>query len=515
MNKAGDLQRQLLISLVFIMLISVFVWSLENYWQNTLQPRLYLVAETQANTLAEAQAATLIEHLAYTQSDRLAAALDDALQVMLIVEDPAIGQRYIHSVELQLDYSVVEVVAGTLDFTMGNNECSECYFISVPLISRQGELFGLANFVVSNGYFVQLSDEMKSKLITEASLTLLLLIIVWLFVSYLVYRLQKAKKIIEASDQAKTRFMANVTHELRTPLNAILGNTQMYKQDEELMLGYGQGINAIDRNAEHLLSMINDILEFSATSESKIVLQPQQVNLFEFCHNLVDMTKINAQLKQLAFNFYLDSDLPKVVLVDEKRLRQVLLNLLANAVKFTSAGCVTFSVNLLSNNFKQIVVRFSVEDTGLGINKSKLKEIFIPFHQLDNSITRAEGTGLGLAISQRLVKLMGTKLEVHSEENVGSRFWFDVTLAPCEVNVSPPNLSTDKVQTAELVLPTQAQILALTQLAKTHNVLAIRAQITQLAAEPQLNDFVQHISPFVKNYRFKQLVEYLQSLTMA
>lgn len=509
----AERHNQWLIHLVFIGLIFIFIGSLNGYWKNTLKPRLYAAAETQANILAESQAANLIERLSHTQSEHLHQVITDTVKRMLIVEDPAIGERFIRRIELQLDYTAFNLTSGSLDLSEGEEKCLSCFIVDVPLINRQGDLLGLATFFLSNAYFQQLSNEMKSKLVAESSLTLLVLIGVWMFVTVTFYRLNRAKKIIEASDLAKTRFMANITHELRTPLNAILGHAQVYKKDNNLMATHGEGIEAIYRNADHLLLMINDILEFSAANEEQIRLQSNKTNLRDFTMALVDMAKINAQLKSLAFNYYYDPELPSFVEFDDKRLRQVLLNLLSNAVKFTHTGSVSFSVFLVKKAPLSSKIRFSIEDTGIGIDHADLSEIFIPFQQLDNPITRAEGTGLGLTISQRLVRLMNSTLQVSSKKGAGSQFWFDLDLpsfaASCETQCY--KAQNDSLQpTNEMVLPSRSSINELLKLVQSHNILAIRNSLQQLKDKPEFAPFLQHVSPFVQNYRFKPLAKWLQ-----
>lgn len=503
---------QFIISLFFFGLAGALAWSLNGYWQNTLKPRLYLVAQTQANVLAESQAAKLKEILTNTKPELLNSALLDAAQLMLIVEDPAIGERAIRHLQLQIDYATFPAPKGSLDLSEGETLCSTCFITEVPLINRQGELVAIATFNISDGYYRVLSREMESKLIAESTLSLGLIIIVWLLVSYMFYRLNKAKKYIEASDRAKTRFLANVTHELRTPLNAILGHTQLYRKDEKIMSSHSQGINSIDRNAEHLLLMINDILEFSSADEEHIQLHPTEVNFKQFFQAIVEMAQINAQIKNLEFHHYCDPAIPAILEFDAKRLRQVLLNLLSNAVKFTTKGCVSFTVNLIIQKASHCRVRFNILDTGIGIEKSELNQIFIPFNQLDNKITRAEGTGLGLAISQRIINLMGSKLEVKSEKDGGSQFSFNLSL-PVQAVSTIGTVDLPQIQTPqnEPTLPANEVLDELIEQCKQHNILGIRTLVSKLEDKPELSAFLIQISPYIKNYRFKQLYQWLES----
>lgn len=245
--------------------------------------------------------------------------------------------------------------------------------------------------------------------------------------------LKKAKEIAEIASKAKSDFLANISHELRTPLNIILGNTQMLKHDQDLINKYGKSVDAIHRSGEHLLLMINDILDLSKIEANKLELLQTNFHLPIFLNTLVDMLQIRAQQKGILLKETIATDLPTIVCGDEKHLRQVLFNLLGNAIKFTHKGQVTLrveTVNTQSTTQKSAHIRFQVEDTGIGISAEKLEEIFLPFTQLDSFNQHAEGSGLGLTISQRLIHLMGSELKVKSTLGKGSLFWFDLEM-PC------------------------------------------------------------------------------------
>ena len=407
-----------------------FLWSVGRYWTSVLQPRLALAAETHAEVLANAQATPLADILERTKRSAQPRALDTKLQELLLITDPAVQEPLFKAVELMFDYDLVRSPQGSLDIAIGESDCQACYQVEVPLVDTRSNLIGIASFWVTDAYYRRLAGNMKDRLYTEMSIALLVLAGVWVIVLALYFRLQRAKELIEVSDRAKTRFLANVSHELRTPLNAILGYTQLFKRNRELMKGYGQGIGTIDRSADHLLLMINDILDFSRVESDKVQLVDGEVSLVEFLGTLVEMTLIRARLKDIEFHHEFSGNLPQVVQCDDKRLRQVLLNLLNNAVKFTRKGGVTFRVVTLPHHADLACsrVRFEIVDTGPGIPANKLEEIFLPFHQLESSEVSAEGSGLGLAISSNLLDLMGAKLRVESRVGEGSRFWFDLNL---------------------------------------------------------------------------------------
>jgi PAS domain S-box-containing protein len=242
-------------------------------------------------------------------------------------------------------------------------------------------------------------------------------------------QLRQARDAAQAANSAKSQFLANMSHELRTPLNAILGYTQLFKRNQSLMEKHGKPIETIYRSGQHLLTMINDILDLSKIEAGKVELEQSDFHLPDFLKTLAEMMRIRAQLKGLVFNYEAPSDLVTAVQGDEKRLRQILLNLLGNAIKFTEQGHVTLDIENQTTNSNHQRIRFQVKDSGIGISPVRLKEIFLPFHQVCEQSFQIQGTGLGLAISQKLVRLMGGELYVKSTMGQGSTFWFELDLA--------------------------------------------------------------------------------------
>jgi signal transduction histidine kinase/DNA-binding NarL/FixJ family response regulator len=435
MSKRVDRHRLLpvlLISGIFLAVMLTFLWSVGRYWSGVLQPRLQLAAETHAEVLANAQATPLVNILERNKWASQRRELNGKIQQLLLITDPAIQAPLFRAVDLMFDYDLVAAPEGSLDIVSGEPDCPRCYVVEVPLMDSASALVGIATFWVTDAYYQHLAGDMKVRLYTELSVALVVLAVVWLVVLALYFRLQRAKELVEVSDRAKTRFLANVSHELRTPLNAILGYTQLFKRNRELMKEYGRGISTIDRSADHLLLMINDILDFSRADYDKVQLQAGEVSLVEFLGALMEMTLIRAHLKDIEFHHQFDEGLPQVVLCDDKRLRQILLNLLNNAVKFTHKGGVMFKVTVLSQSTGEqaatVRLCFEIIDTGPGIPGNQLEEIFLPFHQLENSEASAEGSGLGLAISSSLLSLMDSRLRVESKVEKGSRFWFELKL---------------------------------------------------------------------------------------
>jgi len=261
--------------------------------------------------------------------------------------------------------------------------------------------------------------------------------------------LREARIKADSANQAKSDFLSAMSHELRTPLNGILGYAQILRRKLDLNSEMLNGLNVIYQSGNHLLTLINDILDLSKVEARKMELHPESVHLTSFLESVVGIIYMRAREKGLAFKQEFKS-LPLAVMVDEKRLRQVLLNLLGNAVKFTAAGAVTLRVSEVarvrsgesanesetsrhlapshSRHFGHSLIRFEVEDSGVGIAGHELEKIFQPFEQTGHVRQRSEGTGLGLAISRQLVELMGGTIQVKSELGQGSLFWFELTL---------------------------------------------------------------------------------------
>ena len=244
--------------------------------------------------------------------------------------------------------------------------------------------------------------------------------------------LQQAKEMAESASRAKSEFLANMSHELRTPLNAILGYAQIIKNATNLNERQVDGLDIIKDSGTHLLNLINEILDLSKIEAGRMELNPTKVSLYEFLKYVAEMIKIRAKQHGIRFAFEMDPNLPNGVLVDEKRLRQILINLLGNAVKFTEKGSVSFRIQLREEQgpteppFRTI--RFEVEDTGVGIAQEQLDEIFQPFQQVGEKRHSVEGTGLGLTISTKLIRLMNSTLVVNSILGKGSVFYFDLRL---------------------------------------------------------------------------------------
>ena len=249
--------------------------------------------------------------------------------------------------------------------------------------------------------------------------------------------LANAKEAAEAASRAKSEFLASMSHELRTPLNGILGYAQILQRDSSLNDSQTGAVSIIQESGQHLLTLINDILDLSKIEARKMELYPSDFRFLNFLDGIVGMFQIRTRQRQgITFTYQKLTPLPAVIHTDEKRLRQILINLIGNAIKFTDYGDVTFTVSAVEkktqsedsqhNSFSPALLRFEITDTGIGMTQEQLERIFLPFEQVSDTQRRADGTGLGLAITQNLVQAMNGKVKVESEFGKGSAFYLEL-----------------------------------------------------------------------------------------
>ena len=349
---------------------------------------------------------------------------------------------------------------------------------------------------------------------------------------------EEAQHIAEVANQAKSDFLTNMTHELRTPLNGILGFAQILQNDSSNITKCQHGLNVIEQCGNHLLYLINDVLELTKVGTSQMELYETDFYLPSLLNGLSEIINIRAQDKEINFYLELANDLPNGVHGDERRLRQILLNLLGNAIKFTDQGSVTLKVNVKESEHvnkgehigsplqqtqcwgepagSPVFLSFRIEDTGIGISQENLETIFKPFEQVGKQKLETKGTGLGLTISKNFVELMGGQLHVSSQINVGTQFWFEIILKTStfsqKLDLSKFDSNTgENIVQQPIVFPPIAELEKLYELTLMADIDELEEQVTILAeSDVSLKSFVTKMQSFLKKYQVGQLKKWLE-----
>lgn len=266
-----------------------------------------------------------------------------------------------------------------------------------------------------------------------------------------------AKEKADTANKAKSEFLANMSHELRTPMNAILGYSQLLQRDDSIRPEQREYLNTIIRSGNHLLALINDILELSKIEARRVTLDPVPVNLRALFSDIESMFRIRTDEKGLKFLINGIYSLPGYVIVDENKLRQILINLLGNAVKFTETGSIEISVRTFLTEKGTLRLKTQISDTGIGIEEDEIPLLFKQFEQTSSGKKSKSGTGLGLVISQEYVRMMGGEISVTSTPGKGSTFCFDISI--------------EEVSAGEEPVPVHKQVIGLLPGQKTYKIL--------------------------------------------
>lgn len=440
------------VGLVFVLLIISLQFLLWLYWVKELEPRLLREAESQANVLAHSQSVRLADALLVKDAAQRLRVLRETLGEILLFTEPETNVPLFLGLELEIDYDVVSAPPGSLNLSAGKTQWCDCFRSEVALYSSASdELVGIARFHVSDSFFQRLSGDVKTTLFGQSHLATLLLIFVCGVLMVLIKAINRSRQQAETASRAKSAFLANMSHELRTPLNSIIGFSELMSLDPDFLPKHRENLSIINRSGEYLLELINDVLELSRIEADCKTFAKTSFDLYDTMDKVAEMIRPRLAKNNLQFVFEIAEDVPRYIKTDERKLRQVLLNLLGNAVKFTEEGGVSLRVRPgggvqgENKNMNITELLFEVEDSGPGIAPEELTNIFDPFTQSRRGYDKKEGTGLGLAISRQFVDQLGGEMSVGSVVDRGAVFNFTIRAEPAMANETELRRQSRKV----------------------------------------------------------------------
>ncbi len=441
---SGNLQRHL--ALLFLLLAASLMGLGGLYWVQVLEPRLEADARAAAGAIAQSHARNLADALAAAHRSGDAHVLQEAMDEILVLNEPTTGTPFVIGLRVLADR---DLIASPATLHRGR-ACSDCFHIEVPLYSRAPhELLGRAEFDSSTAFVEHLKNRVRERLLVGSVLATSVLLLAWWNVAGMFRRVKASEEAASAAMRVKSAFLATMSHEIRTPMNGVLGMVHLLR-DTPLSSQQREYVDAIATSGEALLTILDDVLDLSKIEAGKLRIDLQPMELRRLVEDIVLLNSAVARTKGLALSLSFDPRVPAWVLGDPVRLRQVLQNLVGNALKFTPKGFVELSVEVVEMQRVapgRIAVLFAVRDTGIGISPADQSHLFEDFSQADSSISRKfGGTGLGLAICKRLITAMGGRIGVDSELGSGSSFFFVLQLEGAE----PPHRTVPETGNGEL-----------------------------------------------------------------
>ena len=383
------------LALVFALLGVTLTLLIAADWLWVLEPRLIADAESRSAALAQAQANTLAKILSGEPGEHMRGDLETAMDGLLLIKDPSSGTPFVLGIALSVDYDALPTAPGSLDISRGASRCDRCFVTDIPLYhQRKDTLVGIATFRSSPRFLQDLIHDVREKLVWGGAVTLILIGLAWAGTNWLIRRLRQTKEAAELANRAKSAFLATMSHEIRTPLNVVLGMAHVLDR-ADLPEEQRRQVEAIRHAGDALAALISDVLDFSQIESGRLVPEQIELDLAALIRRTLPIFILQAEQKGLRLESRIDERIKGTHVGDPNRIRQILINLLGNAVKFTESGWVRLEVEIVDADEQTDSLLFRVSDSGIGVLADQLPTLFEEFTQWDSSISRRYG-GTGL-----------------------------------------------------------------------------------------------------------------------